>query len=423
MKLAWKNIWRNRRRAIITMASVFFAVFFCVLMMGFSEGVWESMIDNMLKMQTGHIQIHGKDYWDDKVIDNFMFMDKATISGLENINYVENVSPRIETFAMSSYGTVSKGIAVIGVSPEKEKQKSNLPSRIIAGEYLSETDDGILIGEGLSKYLKSGIGDTLALIGQGYHGASAAQLFVVRGILKFMTIEMDNTIAYITLAAAQSFIDMPDGYSGILISITDNKKLDEVISVVSTLINSPITTGNGISENSALQTTRYTLNSNNYAVYPWQFTMERLLQTSESDKAFSTLIMYILYVIVGFGILGTIIMMTNERRREFCMMISLGMPRLRLAAVVAVELLIMILIGVTLAFAVTLPVAHWFAAHPIEISGEMGEMYATYGMEPVLPMSTRSYIFVNQIINVLMIALLAVIYPVNKILRLKINSK
>ena len=402
MKIAWRNIWRNRRRAVITMASVFFAVFFCVVMMGFSEGVWESMIDNMLRMQTGHIQIHGKEYWDDKITDNFMFMDKTTISSLENINFVENVSPRIETFAMSSFGTVSKGIAVMGVSPEKEKQKSNLPSRIVAGDYLTETDDGILIGEGLSKYLKASIGDTLALIGQGYHGASAAQLFVIRGILKFMTVEMDNTIAYITLTSAQSFIDMPDGYSGILISITDNKRLDEVMRVIS------------------CQLQVETDNDPSLQIYPWQFTMERLLQTSESDKAFSTLIMYILYVIVGFGILGTVIMMTNERKREFCIMISLGMPRIRLAAVIAVELLMMILIGVALAFIVTLPVAHWFAAHPIEITGEMGEMYATYGMEPILPMSTRPYIFVNQIITVLIIAILTVIYPVNRILRLKI---
>ena len=422
LRLAWRNLWRNRRRTLITMASVFFAVFLCIVYTSILTGAWDRMMDNMIVTQAGHIQIYGKEFWNDKVIDNFMLADSATLTQLETINNIANVSPRVETFAMVSFGTTLKGVAVFGVSPEKEKQKSNLPSRLVAGEYLTETDGGILIGEGLSKYLKSGIGDTLALIGQGYHGASAAQLFVIRGILKFMTIEMDNTIAYITLTSAQSFIDMPDGYSGILISITDNKKLDEVISVVSSLINSPITTGNGISENSALQTTRYTLNADNYAVYPWQFTMVRLLETSESDKAFSTLIMYILYVIVGFGILGTVIMMTNERKREFCIMISLGMSRIRLAAVIAVELLMMILIGVALAFIVTLPVAHWFAAHPIEITGEMGEMYATYGMEPVLPMSTRPYIFVNQIINVLIIAILTVIYPVNKILRLKINN-
>ena len=423
MKLAWRNIWRNRRRTVITMASVFFAVFFCVIMRSFNDGTWEKMIDNMLRTQAGHIQIHAKEYWNDKVIDNFMFMDTATISKLENIDNVENVSPRIETFAMASFGTFSKGVAVIGVSPEKETQKSNLPSRITEGGYLSETDDGILIGEGLSKFLKADVGDTIALIGQGYHGASAAGLFPIRGILKLMSSEMDNGMIYMTLSSAQPFIDMPDGYSGILISIKDNNRLDEVITVVNSLVNSSITTDNDISENPALRSTLYTLNSNNYEVYSWQFTMERLLQTSESDKAFSYLIMLIMYVIVGFGILGTIIMMTNERKREFCMMISLGMSRWKLATIVAGELLIMSLIGTLLSFAVSFPVTHWFAAHPLRLSGEMADTFVQFGMEPILPMSANPSIFTDQMAVILFITLLTVIYPVNKILKLKITSK
>jgi len=399
MKLAWRNIWRNRRRALITMASVFFAVFFCILMDSFNTGTWERMMYNNLKTQAGHIQIHSKEYWDDKMIDNFMFMDEHTISQLETINNVENVSPRVETFAMAAFGSVSKGIAVIGISPEKETQKSNLSSRVVHGVYLSETDSGILIGEGLSKYLKANIGDTLALIGQGYQGSSAAQLFPVRGILDLMMPEMDYGMGYITLPAAQQFIDMSDGYSGILISIKDNKLLNETIEKVEQIVDKQI-----------------------FDVYSWHFTMERLFQSAESDRAFSLVLMFILYVIVGFGILGTIIMMTNERKREFCMMISLGMSRMRLSSVISIELMMMSLIGLILALAVTLPLTHWFAAHPITLSGEYGEMFTQFGMEPVLPMSVEPFIFTNQMLTILIISLLAVIYPVNKILKLKITN-
>jgi len=445
-KLSWRNIWRNRRRSLISIASVFFAVFFCVIMMGFQQGAWSRMIDNMLRTQTGHIQIHAKGYWDEKIIDNFMYMDASVISQLERIEQVENVSPRVEIFAMSSFGTISKGIAVIGVSPEKEAQKSNLSSRIVRGEYLSENDKGILIGEGLSKYLKANVGDTIALIGQGYHGANAAALFPIRGILKMLTGEMDNGLTYMTLASAQEFIDMPNGYSGILISIKDNNRLDETINEVkrhcglaSHFVQSTSDPQSPVNNEIAGQARNDGDQARNdgdqarndgdqdrnddYAVYSWHFTMERLLQTSQSDKVFGVLIMSILYVIVGFGILGTIIMMTNERRREFCVMISLGMQRLRLAAVVGVELLMMSLIGVVLAFAVTLPVVHWYAAHPIQFTDEaMIEMFVSYGMEPVLPMSVEPSIFTGQIITVLAIVLLAVIYPVNHILKLKITN-
>jgi ABC-type lipoprotein release transport system permease subunit len=379
--------------------------------MGYSTGMWDRMLENMLKTQTGHIQIHAKGYWDDKVVDNFMFMDKATISQLENTNNIENVSPRLELFAMAASGTVSKGVAVIGVSPEKETQKSNLPSRLLMGEYLSETDDGILIGEGLSKYLNVGIGDTLAFIGQGYHGSSAAGLFPVRGIVKLMIAEMDNGLVYATLHAAQNFIDMPDGYSGILISLKENKKLDETISVVSSQLS---VVSNNNSENCKLKT-------DNYEILSWHFTMERLLQQSETDKAFSIVLMFILYVIVGFGILGTVIMMTNERKREFCVMISLGMSRMRLSAVTVIEMIVKSMIGVAVAIVVTLPIAHWYAANPAKMTGGVADMMSQYGMEPYMPMATHSYIFTDPVIIIFVIVLLTVIYPVQKILKLELN--
>ena len=399
IKLAWRNIWRNRRRSIITMASVFFAVFFCVIYSSFERGMWDRMIQNMLNTQTGHIQIHGKEYWDDKVVDNFMFMDADTITQLEHIDNITNVSPRIETFAMAASDSISRGIALIGVSPEKEAQKSNLPSRLIRGEYLSETDDGILIGEGLANFLKVDIGDRLALIGQGYQGSSAAELFPIRGIVKLMTIEMDNSMAYITLPAAQQFIDMPDGYSGILISIRNNNRLNETIRQVEEVVD-----------------------MQKLDVYSWHFTMERLLQQSESNRAFLILIMGILYVIVGFGILGTVIMMTNERKREFSVMISLGMSRMRLTSIVSVELLIKSLIGAITAIAITLPIAYWFNANPIPLSGELAETYIQFGIEPLLPLATEPSIFINQLITILVISLFTMIYPIQKILKLKISS-
>jgi len=419
MQLAWRNIWRNRRRAIITMASVFFAVFFSVLMKSFNTGVWDKMVDNTLRTQTGHIQIHGTGYWDDKVIDNFMLMDAATIAQIENISGIENVSPRVETFAMAASAIHSKGIAIIGVSPEKEARKSNLPSHLVGGNYLSETDDGILIGEGLAKYLEVTVGDTLALIGQGYHGSSAAGLFPIRGILKLMTAEMDNSMAYVTLPAAQYFIDMPDGYSGILISVKEGKRLNEIMEVISCQLS--VVSG----EKEVVggeNTENWKLKTENYEVLSWHFTMERLLQQAQSDMAFGSILMLILYLIVGFGILGTIIMMTNERKREFSMMISLGMSRMRLTATTVFELLVMSLTGVILALGITLPIALWFNVHPIQMSGNMADMFIEYGMEPVMPMSVDLSIFTNQIIIILVIVALTVIYPVRKIFKLKLSK-
>jgi ABC-type lipoprotein release transport system permease subunit len=364
------------------------------------EGMWEQMIYNTLRTQAGHIEIHGADYWDDKVVDNFMTMDAATISQISRLDNVDNVSPRVEIFALASLGNATKGIAVVGISPGNEARKFNLASHVIKGDYLSETDGGILIGEALADYLQASVGDTVALIGQGRFGASAAGLFPVRGIFRFTTRELNSSVAYVSLPTAQQFMDMPDGYSGILITLKEDKLLDHSIKEVKELVD-----------------------MEHNEVYPWHFTMQRLLQTAKSDQLFSKLIIFILYLIVGFGILGTVIMLTNERKKEFRTMISLGMQRVKLALTVVVELLLMSFIGVLAGLGISYPVAVWFHFHPIRMSGEMAKAYTDYGMEPVMPTSTDASIFVSQIVVILIIVLIAACYPVGKIKRINLIEK
>ncbi|MDR1879335.1 MAG: FtsX-like permease family protein [Tannerellaceae bacterium] len=382
------------------MASVFFAVFFTVLTMAFSAGSWGRMIENMLRTQTGHIQIHQAGYWDDRVIDNFMVMEGETIDRLGEIEHVVNVAPRIEVFAMaSSDANVSKGVAVVGIDPLKEEAKSSLSKRVVDGRYLTVDDGGLLIGKGLSEYLRVGVGDSLALIGQGYHGAGAVGLYPVRGIVSLVTPEMDKGFLYMSLPAAQELIGMPDGYSGILIAIDDGRALDETLQRVGEAVETSV-----------------------YEVLSWQVTMESLLKQAKSDQAFSIVILFVLYLIVSFGILGTVIMMTTERRREFAMMIALGMRKGKLAGCVAIELFIMTCLGLLAGLAVSIPIVAWFSYHPIPLSGELAAAMSSYGMEPVVPMVATPRLFVNQALIVFAITSLTVLYPVRVILKLEINK-
>ncbi|KAA6301685.1 MAG: hypothetical protein EZS26_002150 [Candidatus Ordinivivax streblomastigis] len=427
LKLAYRNIWRNKRRAFITIASVLFAVFFCSVMNSYMDGMWNRMIDNTLRTQSGHIAIHGTGYWDDKTVDNFLTMDSVTIEQLRALPNVENLSPRVETFALVSLGNVSKGVSIMGVSPVQENGKSNLASHIVRGSYLSENDNGVLLGEGLAKYLKADVGDTLAFIGQGHYGASAAGLFPIRGILHLILPEMDNGLVYITLPAAQQFVDLPDGYSGILITLKDDKQLEKsMLTVYDFLVNSEqliVNNKNGETTDKIEKSNNYSLFTTNYSLYSWHFTLQNLLQSAESDKAIDKIILFILYLIVGFGILGTVVMLTNERQREFRTMVSLGMSRRRLQGVVTLELLIMTFLGLISGLLLTLPVAFWFHAHPIIISGDMAKQFLDMGMEPIIPFSVEPKIFISQIFIVLILTAIAVIYPIHKISKMGLTNR
>ena len=392
IRLAWRNIWRNRRRSLITIASVFAAVFLTVVTMSYSNGTWGKMIDNMLHTQAGHIEIHQKGYWSNKVMDNFMTMDNETITLLRETENIESVAPRIEIFALAAAEKITKGVAITGIDPVEENKKSRLAKRLVEGDYLDSNDTGILIGKKLSEYLRVKPGDSLALIGQGYHGATAVGLFPIRGIVSLITPDMDRNMLYMTVRSAQDFIDMPDGYSGMLIALNDGNQLKATMRAVEEKTDSSV-----------------------YEVLPWTITMDRLLKQKESDQAFSKIILVILYLIVGFGILGTVLMMTNERRREFGMMIALGMQRRKLWHTVATELLLMSFIGAAAALIVCIPLVWYFHIHPVSLSGEMAAMMNAYGMEPVLPMDASPSLFISQVFIVLIITCITLAYPIRVI--------
>jgi ABC-type lipoprotein release transport system permease subunit len=204
---------------------------------------------------------------------------------------------------------------------------------------------------------------------------------------------------YMPLPAAQEFIGMPNGCSGLLIALDDGGMLDETLRRVSEAVDTQAC-----------------------EVLPWTVTMEDLLKQAGSDKAFSKIILFVLYLIVGFGILGTVIMMTTERRREFGMMVALGMQKSRLARSVALELLFMACTGLAAGLAASLPVVLYYHHHPIPLGGKLAGLMGAYGMEPVLPLEAGPALFAGQALIVLLITCLAILYPVRVIVKLEVNK-
>ena len=145
LKIAWRNLWRNRKRTIITMSSVFFAVFLAAMMRSMQLGTYDVMEDNTIRNGTGHIQLHQQGYWDDRSINNTFSGGDSLSRKIAQAENVELAVPRLESFALASSGALSKGVAVIGTDPESENEASKLEKRIVEGRYLEKGDDGVLV--------------------------------------------------------------------------------------------------------------------------------------------------------------------------------------------------------------------------------------------------------------------------------------
>src|SRR6056297_746803 len=165
IKLAWRNIWRNKRRTLITAASIFFAIFFALLMRALQLGSYSNMIDNAVSLYSGHLQIHDRGYWDNKSINRTLVITDELMQTLRSEEQVKQVVPRLESFALGSSGPQTKGVLVMGVDPEKQDSMSKLSEKLVEGEYFDPGEQAAIIGETLSEYLQLGLNDTLVLLG------------------------------------------------------------------------------------------------------------------------------------------------------------------------------------------------------------------------------------------------------------------
>ncbi|MCX6225439.1 MAG: ABC transporter permease [Bacteroidia bacterium] len=396
--MAWRNIWRNKRRSLITISSILFAVFFSIVMRGFQLGSYKNMVDNVVQAYTGYIQVFDRKYQSDKIIENTILLEDGIVSEIEKTENVTMALPRLESFALASSGNQTKGVLVLGTDPEKDDQLTRLSKRLVQGTFLSKSDSAAMLSERLAKYLKLGIGDTIVLISQGYHGAGAAAKYPVKGILRFPSPDLDNKMVYLPLPLAQRFFSAENRVTSISLNLKNSKDLGRTVK--------------NLQQKLGIQ----------YDVRSWETIMVELKQQIESDNAGGVIMLGMLYLIIGFGIFGTVQMMTAERRREFGVVIAVGMQKRRLGTILALEMLIMGLIGIAGGILLSIPVAWWGHVHPITLTGQMAQSLISYGMEPIMPMAWEAGYFINQTLVALVIIFAAVILPVWNVTRLRVTK-
>ena len=395
IKLAWRNLWRNKKRTFIAAASVFFAVILALLMRSMQTGYYDYLIDASVRMYTGYIQVHGKGYWEKKSLDESMVVDQKHLTELNNTAGVNLIVPRFETYSLISYGNKTKVVQVTGINPELENQLTGLKKKIVNGEYLSDSSKGIIVAQGLAEILKVGVGDSVVIYGQGYHGVTAAEQIPIIGIVKFTLPELNKSFTYLSLPYAQWLFSAPERLTSLSIMIDNPKKLERVKSDIKKIFNSK------------------------YEVMDWEQLSPELVQSIAIDNASGIIMLGILYIVIAFGIFGTIMMMTAERVKEFGILISVGMKKWKLGLVTLFETLFISFLGVFTGAIISIPILLYFKANPIPLTGESAQAILAFGYEPILPFAIYPGMFFAQIWTVLAIAAVSALYPIMFIRKLQ----
>lgn len=399
IKLAWRNIWRNKRRTLITAASVFFAVFLAILMRGFHMGAWLNLIDNVLHSYSGYVQIHAKDYWENKTFDyTFQYNDSVFANVKEN-KQVEKLIPRLESFSLASSGNKTKGVIVIGIDPDAEKNFSRYNKFIVQGSYLANNDKEVMLGERLAKFLGLNVNDSIVLLSQGYQGASANGIYKIKAIVRIPSPEFDNQLVLMTLPQAQELYSAQGLLTSLVVDIKDPQKMDQVVKQI-----------------------KHSIDLQKYEVLTWEEMLVELYQQYRSDEGSGLIMLTLLYIIVGFGVFGTVLMMFSERKRELGLMIVVGMQRSTLLKMLSFELIYVCVMGILFGLLASLPFIAYFHFNPIAISGDLAKVYEAFGMEPILPVAWQTDYIFQQAINVSVIVLIVLMYPLYSVYKMNLNN-
>ena len=343
------------------------------MMKSMIQGTYASLDNAMIKNSTGYLQIQGLNYWDDKTIDHSMELTSEIAEAVNTTHGITTQVPKLDYFALASTGNITKGVAIIGTDASVEKSMSNMDTKVIEGTYFSGKSGGAMVPVNLAEYLQVEIGDTLVLFGQGYHGVTAAGKFWTEGIIDLRIPMMNNTLVYIRLEDAQHLFGAESRLTHLAMMVDDPKQLEKI-------------------QNDLISK----IDTSQYRVMNWKEMNAEYVQMAGTKNISSGIMIGILYLIVGFGIFGTLFMMTLERRREFSVMISIGMRRSKLAVVVFIESLLLGLVGGLAGIGVSLPLLAYLHANPIPLSGDLAEMYQAYGIEPEYHFAFESGFIFNQ---------------------------
>ena len=389
LRMAWRNLWRHKRRTWLTIGAMIFSNLLLVFLISLQFGSYRMMIDNTLKPYTGHMQIQLDGYNDDPKIrnsfDNIIPLAQKIRKRLKS----DTVAARGVAFAMTSSDLRSYGLQIIGVEPQYEAKVSTLPGLIKKGHYFTDLNAGeIIIGSILARNLRVDIGDELTLLGSGRDGSFAAGVVIVTGIFESGVSVIDRSMAQVPLGYFQSLFSMGDAGHNIVINAKDLPLVSDVQQNVSTII----------------------ADDKDLVVLDWTVLQPGLKQAIQADMASAWFMYAVLIILVAFSVLNTQLMSVLERTREFGIMMAIGVKPVRLGSLVITETFIMSSLGLVIGAALGTTLAYYLSIVGFSYPG-MEEMAGKFNLpDRMYPSLSLLSILLGPGI-VFFFSLLASIYP------------
>jgi len=306
LKLAWRNIWRHRRRTVIVVTALALGIMMMVFYDGMIGGFQDAIYGSAIKVLGGNIRIHAEGYT--ASTDSYPLLpisnDKQLAAAAVQIPNVVSASRRLNTGGLATNQEGAFGTEIIGVEPEVEAQINPIAQNIVEGRYLQADDaDSVVIGKGLAVMMNLKVNDRFTLVGKGLHNQMRQRTMTVVGIYDLKVPSLEQKTVYISLNEAQTLYDLPDQSTEVMITL---KQIGQEPAVIAAL--KPSLAG--------------------AEAETWAEAFPELQTALAAKNNAMNVFSVIILLIAGIGVLNLLLMAVFERTREIGLLGAIGMkPR------------------------------------------------------------------------------------------------
>jgi hypothetical protein len=392
LKICWKNIWRNKTRSAVVIASVAIGLWAALFMTAFSWGLYQGHIDDSIETYLSHIQVHHPSYALEEDASITMQHGNSIVDELHNDTRVSGVTGRVLVNGMISSPAAASGVHIAGVDTETEFKVSSVANYITEGTTPDTLQrHPIMIGRKIADKLKVKLKSKIVLTFQSLNGEMTAGSFRVCGIFQTQNSIFDETTVFIRRDELAALVECGDQLHEIAILLKDEAKSSEV----SASINA--------SHPEVLSQT-------------WKDLSPELRLVIDSFNEYMLIFIGIILLALMFGIVNTMLMAVLERQREIGMLMAIGMNKPRLFAMVVIETLLLVFIGTPVGLGIAYLSISYFGKYGIDISA-FSQGLAAYGFRSRIYTGIDNSYYIPVLVLTASCAFVSSLYPAYRALR------
>jgi len=392
--LAWKNLWRNRRRTIITLAAIAFSIMLVQALHNLSAGVYAGMVDSGVRAGSGHIAVYRQNYLESRD-ESLSFEDHNLVTEIEAIEGVEHVLPRLYIPALAQSSRESRGIMLIGVDPERERQINPFLKSLAEDAMVRSADSrDAVVGARLLDELQIKPGQKFVVTAQHRDGTLHSELLHVRGVISTGMKNIDGSLILIGRARAGLLTGSSSSVHELAVILSDPSYEEPVRGHITVMLGAHP----GIE------------------AVNWERAMPNLANAIKLDYASQKFIFLIILLIVTIGVVNTLLMSVMERMREFGVILALGSKPMVLRGMIMLEALVLGLLAATLGTLLGSLATWYLVSVGINLADFVPETLEFGGVvfNPIMRASWSPGWMIQIALYVVGLTLLAALYPAIK---------